>query len=115
MTNTLSNQDFAGLAKFRLRTSLGEIKEIRVKINKTKKINRNQSSMSDFFSSPFSFVMANLTVSSSAVESASLTLDKTESLESKFLRPSSEKISSFQGAVSLLNQCIGKENVKLRF
>ena len=34
--NTLSNQDFAGLDKFRLRTSLGRIKEMHVKTNKTK-------------------------------------------------------------------------------
>ena len=35
--NTLSNQDFAGLNKFRLRKSLGKIKEMHVKMNKTKK------------------------------------------------------------------------------
>ena len=34
--NTLSNQDFAGLDKFRLRASLGMIKEMHVKMNKTK-------------------------------------------------------------------------------
>ena len=37
MINTLSNQDFAGLNKFRLRTNLRKIKEMHVKINKTKK------------------------------------------------------------------------------
>ena len=36
--NTLSSQDFAGMDKFRLRASLGKIKEMRVKINKTKKV-----------------------------------------------------------------------------
>ena len=36
--NTLSNQDFAGLDKFRLRESLGKIKEMHVKMNKTKKV-----------------------------------------------------------------------------
>ena len=36
--NALSNQDFAGMDKFRLRTSLGKIKEMRVKMNKTKKV-----------------------------------------------------------------------------
>ena len=54
--------------------------------------------------------MANLTAGSSAGESASLILDKRQSLESKFFRASSEKISSLQGTVSLLNQCIGEEH-----
>ena len=35
--NTLSNHDFAGLDKFKLR-SLGEIKEMPVKMNKAKKV-----------------------------------------------------------------------------
>ena len=70
--NTLSNQDFAGLDKVRLRTSLG----MHVKMNKINKSNRNENSMSDFHSSPFSPVMVNLAVGSSAGESASLTLDK---------------------------------------
>ena len=90
--NILSNQGFAGLDKFGLRTNLGKIKEMRVKINKTKKSNRNERRISDFLSSPFSPVMANLTAGSSAGESAKLTLDKRESLESKCLRTSSEKI-----------------------
>ena len=34
--NTLSNEDFAGLDKFRLRTSMGKIKEMGVKMNKKK-------------------------------------------------------------------------------
>ena len=47
--NTLSSQDFAGMDKFRLRERLGKIKEMcRVKMNKTKKIKRNDSCMSDF-------------------------------------------------------------------
>ena len=54
LINTLSNQDFAGFDKFRLRESLGKMKEMRVKLNKINKSNRNESSMSDFFSSPFS-------------------------------------------------------------
>ena len=54
LINTLSNQDFAGLNKFRLRESLGKMKEIRVKINRINRSNRNKSSTSDFFSSPFS-------------------------------------------------------------
>ena len=36
--NTLSSQDFAGIDKFRLRKRLRNIKEMRVKINKAKKI-----------------------------------------------------------------------------
>ena len=56
--NTLSNQDFAGLDKFRLRSSLEKIKEMHVKMNKTKKV--------------ISPVMVNLAASSNARESASL-------------------------------------------
>ena len=68
-----------------------------IKINKS---NRNESSMSDFLSSTFSPVMANLAAGSSAGESASLALDKRESLESKLLRASSEKISCLQETLS---------------
>ena len=68
--------------------------------------------MSDFLISPFSLLMGDLSAgSSSAGESALLTLDKKrDSLESKFRRASSEKISCLQETVSLLNQCIGEEN-----
>ena len=68
--------------------------------------------MSDFLTSTFSLVMGDLSAgSSSAAESASLTLDKKrDSLESKFRRASSEKISCLQETVSLLNECIGEEN-----
>ena len=79
-------------------------------MNKMNRSNRNESSMRNFPSSLFSPVMANLAAGSSARESASLTLDKGESLESKLLRASSEKISCFLETVSLLNQCIGEEN-----
>ena len=55
--------------------------------------------------------MANLAAGSSAQESASLTLDKTrgqgDSLESKLLKASSEKISCLQETVFLLNLCQG--------
>ena len=47
---------------------------------------------------------------SSAGESASLTLDKRDSLESKLLRASSERISCLQETASLLNQCIDEKN-----
>ena len=58
--------------KFTLKTSLRKIKEMRVKMNKTKKSKRNDSCMNDFLSSSFSPVMADLAVGSNAVESASL-------------------------------------------
>ena len=64
--NTLSNQDFAGLDKLRLRTSLRKIKEMCAKMNKTKKSKSNESHMSDFLSSLFSPVMANLAAESIA-------------------------------------------------
>ena len=62
--------------KFRLRERLRNIKEMRVKINKTKKVyKRNDSCVSDFLTSPFCLIMGDLSAgSSSAGESASLTL-----------------------------------------
>ena len=104
--NTLSNEDFAGLDKFRLRLSLGKIEEMGVKMNKTKN-NRNESCISNFLNSPFSPIMANLAAGSSSGKSSSLTLDKRDSLESKLLRVLTEKNSCLQETVSLLNQCIG--------
>ena len=72
--NTLSSQDFAWMDKFRLRERLRRIKEMcRVKMNKTKKGKRNDSCMSDFLSSRFSLVMADLGAGSSTGESALLT------------------------------------------
>ena len=73
--NTLSNQDFAGLDKFRLKASLRKIKEMRV-INRTKKRSRNESSTSDLYNSPFSPAMANLAAGSSAWETTSLACEK---------------------------------------
>ena len=91
--------------KFRLRTiSLGKIKEMRVKMNKTKKSKRNDSCMSHFLSSPFS--PADLAADSSAGENVSLY--KRDSSESKLHRASSEKLSCL--TVSVLNQCIGEQN-----
>ena len=66
--------------------------------------------MSEFVSSPFSPVMANLAAGGSAAESISLTLDKRYSLESKFLAASTEKNYCLQETVSLLNHCRGEEN-----
>ena len=57
MITTLSNQDFAGLDKFRLSESLGKMKEILVQLLKINKNNRNESSMTDFLSSPVSLAM----------------------------------------------------------
>ena len=66
--------------KIRLSRNIRKITKIRVKINIINKSNRNDNSMSDFLSSPFSSVMANLTAASSAGKSVSLTDKKTESL-----------------------------------
>ena len=81
--NTLSNQAFAGLDKFRLRESLGKMKEICVQLLNINKNNRNESSMSDFLSSPFSHanplgntsLAAGENISLAAGENISLTLD----------------------------------------
>ena len=98
--------------KFRLRERLRNIKEMHVKIKQRKVYKRNDSCMSDFLTSLFSLVMGFLSAgSSSAGEIASLALDKKrDTLESKFRRASSEKISCLQETVSLLNQCMGEEN-----
>ena len=79
-------------------------------MNKINKSNRNENSISNFLSSPFPPVMANLAAISSAAESASLTLDKRQSLESKPLRASSEKIYCLHETASLLKQNISEKN-----
>ena len=87
------------------------MKERRAQLLKKNKNIRNESSMSDFLSSPFSPAMAMRNTSLAAGENTSLTLDKRESLlESKLLKSSSEKISALQETVSVLNTCLGKEN-----
>ena len=74
-------------------------------------MNRNQISMSDFLSSPFSPAMPMGNTSLAAGENTSLTLDKRESLlESKLLKALTEKNSALQETVSLLNTCLGEEN-----
>ena len=79
--------------KFRLKERLGKIKEMHVKMNKTKKSKRNDSCMSDLLSSPFSLVMADLAAGSSARESASLTLDKKrDSLKVNFIEHHLKKV-----------------------
>ena len=97
MINTLLNQDFVAMDKFRLRKIFGKITEIRVKMNKTNKSKRNDSCMGYFLSSPFSSLIADLAAGGSAGEFASLALDKRDSLESKLLRASSEKKFLFAG------------------
>ena len=79
-------------------------------MNKINKSNRNENSISNFLISRFSPVMANLSADSSVEESATLTLDNRESLKSKLLRASSDKISCLQETVSLLNQSLGEKN-----
>ena len=103
--NTLTNQDYAGFDK--LDKSGKDYKEMHIKMKNINKSNRNESSMSEFLSSPFSPVFVNLTADSSAGENASPKLDKRDLLGKKsFIRVSSEKIPCFQETVSLLNQCI---------
>ena len=90
--------------KLRLREILGKMKEMCAQLLKKNKNIRNESSMSDFLSSPFSPAMAMGNTSLAAGENTSLTLDKRESLlESKLLKSSSEKISALEETVSLLN------------
>ena len=105
--NTLSNQDFAGLDNFRLRKILGKMKEMSAQFLKKNKNVRNESSMSDFLSSPFSPAMAMENTSLAAGENTSLTLDKKREslLESKLKKSSCEKNSVLQETVSLLNMC----------
>ena len=87
------------------------MKDMCVQLLKMNKNNKNESSMSDFLSSPFSPAMPMGNTSLAAGENTSLTLDKRESLlESKLLKASSEKISALQETVSLLNTCLGEEN-----
>ena len=107
ITNTQSNQDFAGLDNFRLRKILGKMKERRAQFLKKNKNIRNESGMSDFLSSPFSPAMAMENTSLAAGENTSLTLDKKREslLESKLKNSSSEKISVLQETVSFLNVC----------
>ena len=92
LINTLSNQDFSGLDKFRLRKSLAKLKEMRVQLLKVNKNHRNVSSLSEFLSSHFSptkpaepaMAMRNTSLPLAARENTSLALKKRESLlESK--------------------------------
>ena len=118
LINTQSNQDFAGLDKFRLRKSLGELKEMCVRILKINKNHGNVSSLSEFLSSPFSptkpaepaMAMGNTSLPLTARKNTSLALKKREPLLESKLQASSEKISSLQGTASLLNMCLGEEN-----
>ena len=101
---TLSNQDFVELDKFKLRESLGKLKEMCAQFVKVNKNNRNERKLSEFISSPFS--PGNTSLPLAARENASLALKKRESMLENKLQAKSEKISSLQETVSLLNKCI---------
>ena len=109
---TLLNQDFSGLYKLILRESLAKIKGMHLQLVKVSKNNRNESSLSKFLSSPFSpampkpMPMGNTSLPLVARENVSLKLKKRDSLLESKLQASSEKISSLQGTVCLLNLCI---------
>ena len=80
LINTLASQDFVELNKFRLKESLGKMKEMDAHLVKTNKTNRNESNLSKFFSSPFPPVMpkpmpmGNILLPLAARENASVTL-----------------------------------------
>ena len=84
LINTQSNQDFAGLDKFRLRKNLGKLKEMCVRILKINKNHGNVSSLSEFLSSPFSptkpagpaMAMGNTSLPLALRENTSLALQK---------------------------------------
>ena len=80
---------------------------MRVKMNETKKVWRMKV-VSEFLSSPFCPVAADLAAGSSAGESTSLTFGEIDSLESKLLRAFSEKQFLFAG------DCIFIEPVRRR-
>ena len=69
---------------------------------------KNESCMSEFLSSPFSPVVADLAAGSSAGESASLTFGQIDSLESTLLRALPENQFLFAG------DCIFIEPVRRR-
>ena len=108
LINALSNEDFDELDKFKLRQTLGKLKEMRAQFVKVNMNYRNESKLSEFLSSPFS--PGNTSLPLAATENASLTLKKRESLLENKLQAKSEKISSLQGTVSLLNKCIKEQN-----
>ena len=108
LINALSNEDFDELDKFKLRQTLGKLKEMRAQFVKVNMNYRNESKLSEFLSSPFS--PGNTSLPLAATENASLTLKKRESLLENKLQAKSEKISSLQGTVSLLNKCIIEES-----
>ena len=84
------------------------MKEMHVQALSKDSRNRNETTISDFLSSPFSPIMTNILLA--AGENISLTLDKRESFESKLLKAFSEKIHSLQKIASLLNMCRDKKN-----
>ena len=91
---------------------------MRVRLLKVNKNHRNVSSLSEFLSSPFSptkpaepaMAMGNTSLPLALRQNTSLALKKRQSLLESKLQASSEKISSLQGTVSLLNMCLKEEN-----
>ena len=91
---------------------------MRVQLLKVNKNHINVSSLSEFLSSPFSptkpaepaMAMGNTSLPLALRENTSLGLKKRQSLLESKLQASSEKISSLQGPVSLLNMCLKEEN-----
>ena len=91
---------------------------MRVQLLKVNKNHINVSSLSEFLSSPFSptkpaepaMAMGNTSLPLALRENTSLGLKKRQSLLESKLQASSEKISSLQGTVSLLNMCLKEEN-----
>ena len=66
--------------------------------------------VSEFLSSPFCPVVADLAAGSSAGESTSLTFGQIDLWKVSFLEHCLKNSSSLQETVSLLNQCVGEEN-----
>ena len=91
---------------------------MRVQLLKVNKNHRNVSSLNEFLSSPFSptkpaepaMAMGNTSLPLALRENTSLALKKRQSLLENKLQALSEKISSLQGTVSLLNMCLEEEN-----
>ena len=91
---------------------------MRVRLLKVNKNHINVSSLSEFLSSPFSptkpaepaMAMGNTSLPLALRENTSLALKKRQSFLENKLQALSEKISSLQGTVSLLNMCLEEEN-----
>ena len=96
LINTLSNQHFAGLDKFRLRESLEKMKDMHAQLVKVNKNNRNESNLSEFNSSLFSPAVPK----PMSIWNISLPLAARKIFRENFF---------FTGNFSLLNMCIGEK------